>query len=94
MEHRQRVLGIVALAATAGLLAGCGWDDSNAGQAASAAAGGKTLAVVVTTSEVADFARNIGGDSITVTQIIKPNVDPTNTSRPRPTSKPSAWPRW
>lgn len=39
-------------------------------------AGGKQLNVVATTTQVADFARNIGGDKIKVTQILKPNVDP------------------
>jgi zinc/manganese transport system substrate-binding protein/manganese/iron transport system substrate-binding protein len=39
-------------------------------------AGGKQLKVVATTTQVADFARNIGGDKIKVTQILKPNVDP------------------
>ena len=49
---------------------GCGSGDQ-----ADAAAGAK-LAVVATTPEVADFVRNIGADAVTVTQIIKPNVDP------------------
>jgi zinc/manganese transport system substrate-binding protein len=49
---------------------GCG-----SGDRADAAAGSK-LAVVATTPEVADFVRNIGADAVTVTQIIKPNVDP------------------
>jgi ABC-type Zn uptake system ZnuABC Zn-binding protein ZnuA len=39
-------------------------------------AGGKQLKVVATTTQVSDFARNIGGDKIKVTQILKPNVDP------------------
>jgi ABC-type Zn uptake system ZnuABC Zn-binding protein ZnuA len=34
------------------------------------------LSVVATTTQLADFARNIGGDKIKVTQILKPNVDP------------------
>jgi zinc/manganese transport system substrate-binding protein len=41
-----------------------------------AAAAGGPVAVVATTPEVADFVRTIGGDDVTVTQIIKPNVDP------------------
>jgi zinc/manganese transport system substrate-binding protein len=53
-------------------LAGCG--STGAAGASSAADG--TLAVVATTPEVADFVRNIGGGDVTVTQIIKPNVDP------------------
>ncbi|WP_432842017.1 metal ABC transporter substrate-binding protein [Dactylosporangium sp. CA-092794] len=52
-------------------LAACG-DDAGS---APAADGGK-LAVVATTTQIADFARNIGGDKVAVTQILKPNVDP------------------
>ncbi|WP_322754818.1 metal ABC transporter substrate-binding protein [Frankia sp. Cas3] len=40
-----------------------------------AMAAGK-LKVVATTTQVADFARVIGGDRVQVTQILKPNVDP------------------
>jgi len=32
--------------------------------------------VVATTTQVADFARNVGGTAITLTQLLKPNVDP------------------
>jgi zinc/manganese transport system substrate-binding protein/manganese/iron transport system substrate-binding protein len=32
--------------------------------------------VVATTTQVADFSRNVGGDRIALTQILKPNVDP------------------
>jgi zinc/manganese transport system substrate-binding protein/manganese/iron transport system substrate-binding protein len=47
------------------------------GGSGSAKAGdGGRLKVVATTTQVADFARNIGGDHVTVTQILKPNVDP------------------
>ncbi|HZE32546.1 MAG TPA: metal ABC transporter substrate-binding protein [Actinoallomurus sp.] len=38
--------------------------------------GAKQLKVVATTTQVADFARNVGGDKVKVTQILKPNVDP------------------
>ncbi|WP_246236470.1 metal ABC transporter substrate-binding protein [Actinomadura chibensis] len=38
--------------------------------------GAKKVKVVATTTQVADFARNIGGDRVAVTQILKPNVDP------------------
>ncbi len=34
------------------------------------------LRVVATTTQVADFVRDVGGDRVTVTQILKPNVDP------------------
>ena len=58
--------GAVAL----GLLSACGTSDT------AAAAESGTLAVVATTPEVADFVREVGGDQVAVTQIIKPNVDP------------------
>jgi zinc/manganese transport system substrate-binding protein len=76
MKHRQRIIWIAAVAATATVLAGCGSDDGDAGQAAPAASGPAPLAVVATTPEVADFVRNVGGSDVAVTQIIKPNVDP------------------
>ncbi|WP_225853580.1 metal ABC transporter substrate-binding protein [Micromonospora sp. AMSO31t] len=63
----------MALAVAAlGAVAGCGSSDNGTPPAAA----GGTVAVVATTPEVADFARNVGGDAVTVTQIIKPNVDP------------------
>ena len=34
------------------------------------------LRVVATTTQVADFAREVGGDRVAVTQVLKPNVDP------------------
>ncbi len=34
------------------------------------------LKVVATTTQVADFVRDVGGDRVTVTQVLKPNVDP------------------
>ncbi len=76
MKHRQRLFRIAVLAATATVLAACGSEDGNAGQAAPAASGAAPLAVVATTPEVADFVRNVGGSDVAVTQIIKPNVDP------------------
>ncbi|MGK5683532.1 metal ABC transporter substrate-binding protein [Actinoplanes sp. URMC 104] len=75
MKHRQRISWVAAAAATATVLAGCG-DGGSDRAAASAASAGTALAVVATTPEVADFVRNIGGSDVSVTQIIKPNVDP------------------
>jgi zinc/manganese transport system substrate-binding protein len=66
---RHRVWGLAAGLALAVLTAGCG----GAGQPAAADG---TLAVVATTTQLADFARNVGGKSVSVTQILKPNVDP------------------
>src|SRR5215213_9655657 len=37
---------------------------------------GSTLRVVATTTQVADFAANVGGDRVQVTSLFKPNVDP------------------
>src|SRR3954454_3815618 len=53
--------GALVLAA---LVAGCGGDD--------AAADGK-VPVVATTTHVADFTRAVGGDDVSVTQLLKPN---------------------
>lgn len=56
----------------AGLLAaGCGGSDP-----AGKASAGERLKVVATTTQVADFARSIGGSKVRVTQILRPNVDP------------------
>jgi ABC-type Zn uptake system ZnuABC Zn-binding protein ZnuA len=70
---RSRPLRRAALVALAGvpLLAGCG-----SGSGPSAPTAGSALTVVATTPVVADFARNVGGDRIAVTQILKPGVDP------------------
>ncbi|GAA0479310.1 ABC transporter substrate-binding protein [Paractinoplanes deccanensis] len=67
----MKALGILAVSAALITLAGCGSDDG-----AAAAPEDAALSVVATTPEVADFVRNIGGDKVAVTQIIKPNVDP------------------
>ena len=61
-------------AAAAVVLAAAGCSADPAGAAAEAA--GAPLPVVATTPQVADFVRNLGGDDVKVTQIIKPGVDP------------------
>ncbi|MFJ8579942.1 metal ABC transporter substrate-binding protein [Micromonospora sp. NPDC093277] len=66
-----RMLGTVLAMATIGASAGCGADTGT-----STAAQRGTITVVATTPEVADFTRNVGGDAVRITQIIKPNVDP------------------
>jgi zinc/manganese transport system substrate-binding protein/manganese/iron transport system substrate-binding protein len=64
----------VAAATLAGLaMAGAGCSSSKASETA---AGTAKLGVVATTTQVADFARTIGGDKVAVTQILKANVDP------------------
>jgi ABC-type Zn uptake system ZnuABC Zn-binding protein ZnuA len=69
MWSRRILLVVVGLAV---LGAGC-----STNQPASSADGtqGRTLRVVATTTQVADFARNIGGDRVQVTSLFKPNVD-------------------
>jgi len=37
---------------------------------------GRMLQVVATTTQVADFARNVGGDRVQVTSLLKPGIDP------------------
>jgi zinc/manganese transport system substrate-binding protein len=64
-------LAIASLAATCAalLLAGCGEDDQAAGV-------GNRLTVVATTTQAADFTRNVGGNQIEVVQMLAPNADP------------------
>jgi ABC-type Zn uptake system ZnuABC Zn-binding protein ZnuA len=66
MRSRGLLLALPVAAAVA--LAGC----ADAG-AAGAGDGESPLRVVATTTQVADFARNLLGDSGTVTQLIQPN---------------------
>ncbi|MDP9842077.1 zinc/manganese transport system substrate-binding protein/manganese/iron transport system substrate-binding protein [Streptosporangium lutulentum] len=69
--------GLIALLATACGQAGAAQTSSAAsGQVATSAAADGPLKVVATTTQVGDFARNIGGDKVSVTQILRPNVDP------------------
>ena len=77
--------GIAGFAAAA-LLAACGGKSANsnvptAGEVTSSAAfstvaPGKQVAIAATTTQIQDFAKNVGGDRIVVTGILKPNVDP------------------
>jgi zinc/manganese transport system substrate-binding protein len=64
----------VAAPAVAALIAAlalgsCGYADSNGG-------GSGRTDVVATTTQVADWARAVGGDAVDVHQILKPNSDP------------------
>ena len=63
-----------ATAATALLLAGC---------AGSSGDGDGKLDVVATTTQLADFAREVGGPAVDVHQILRPNTDP-HSYEPRP----------
>lgn len=72
--HRRRVrhaaVLVSALVMALPFAAACG-----SGQSATTDAGGR-LRVVATTTQVADFVRNVGGVHVHVTQLLKPNVDP------------------
>jgi ABC-type Zn uptake system ZnuABC Zn-binding protein ZnuA len=55
------------------LAAGCGSSGSDSGK----------VSVVATTTQIADFAREVGGDAVDVHQILAPNTDP-HDYEPRP----------
>jgi len=70
--------GVVAVGAAAALAAGAaGCGDGTGG------AEGTAIKVVATTTQVADFARNVGGDRVQVVQLLQPNSDP-HDYEPRP----------
>jgi zinc/manganese transport system substrate-binding protein len=70
------VASVASAVAVAGvlLLGGCG--------SGSGASGGK-IVVVATTTQIGDWARQVGGSSVTVHQILRPNTDP-HEYEPRP----------
>jgi ABC-type Zn uptake system ZnuABC Zn-binding protein ZnuA/ABC-type Mn2+/Zn2+ transport system permease subunit len=75
LAARRPAVAAVAAAALALLAAGCGTDlgDARPGQAK----------VVATTTQIADFARAVGGDRAKVVQVLEPNTDP-HDYEPRP----------
>jgi ABC-type Zn uptake system ZnuABC Zn-binding protein ZnuA len=70
-------LGGAAVAALLLLGAGCG----SGGGSSTGAAG--AIPVVVTTTQLGDIVRNVGGPAVTVRQILQPNTDP-HDYQPRP----------
>jgi zinc/manganese transport system substrate-binding protein len=72
---RRVLLVSLPLLVTAALVAGCGSNDSPAAPGA--------VDVVVTTTQLADIVRAVGGDAVAVHQILKPNTDP-HDYEPRP----------
>src|SRR5215216_1198673 len=68
MGRRRIALLAAGLTALALAAAGCSGSDGPAG-------GGDRLWVVSFTTQVADFARNVGGDRVQVTSLLKPGVD-------------------
>jgi zinc/manganese transport system substrate-binding protein len=71
MPTLRAALLVAFLLALPAALAACGDDDTASGSAAN---GG--LRVVATTTQAADLVRNVGGDRITLTQLLSPNSDP------------------
>jgi zinc/manganese transport system substrate-binding protein len=69
-----RALAALLATSTTLLIAGCGDDP--------AGAGGR-VTVTATTTQVADLARNVGGDRVQVTGLLSPNADP-HEYEPRP----------
>jgi len=65
----RRLIAAAGLVAVAAALAACG-----SGSTSGADSG--RLDVVTTTTQLADFTRNVGGNRVAVRQLLKPNVDP------------------
>ncbi|HEY3193067.1 MAG TPA: zinc ABC transporter substrate-binding protein [Solirubrobacterales bacterium] len=70
---RVRGLALVGAVGAATLIAGCSSSGSDSGK----------VAVVATTTQIGDFARQVGGDAVDVDQILAPNTDP-HDYEPRP----------
>lgn len=67
MRSGRTVGALVGLVVLATGVAACG-DTKQSGNG--------ELRVVATTTQIADFARNVGGDRITLTRLLAPNADP------------------
>jgi ABC-type Zn uptake system ZnuABC Zn-binding protein ZnuA len=82
--RRRLALALIAPALLLGAAA-CGEDEGTATGAAGGGGGGggERLRVVATTTQVADIARNVGGDAVEVTALLPPNADP-HDFEPRP----------
>ncbi len=70
---RQISLALLGLAVVALGIAGCGGSDSS----------GDQLEVVATTTQIGDWVREVGGDAVSVDQVLQPNTDP-HDYEPRP----------
>jgi ABC-type Zn uptake system ZnuABC Zn-binding protein ZnuA/ABC-type Mn2+/Zn2+ transport system permease subunit len=70
---RRRGLAVAGALAAALLVGGCGSSGSDSGK----------LSVVATTTQIGDFARQVGGSDVDVHQILAPNTDP-HDYEPRP----------
>ncbi|MHB8646389.1 MAG: metal ABC transporter substrate-binding protein [Thermomicrobiales bacterium] len=80
VARRVMLCGMIGSAGLT-LLAACGGKRSGdtstqASAPVATISPGKQVAVVATTTQIQDFARNVGGNHLVVTDILKPNVDP------------------
>jgi zinc/manganese transport system substrate-binding protein len=71
--QRRRIV-VTAVLAAALVAAGCSRQQPAESDDGPPAAG-RVLNVVATTTQVADFARNVGGDQVQVSSLLKPGVD-------------------
>jgi ABC-type Zn uptake system ZnuABC Zn-binding protein ZnuA len=71
----RRRVALLAAALAALLVAGCSGSGGGDGADGAGGAEGGALQVVATTTQVADFARSVGGDRVQVTSLLKPGVD-------------------
>jgi zinc/manganese transport system substrate-binding protein len=70
---RERAVAATGAVTAALFVAGCGSSGSDSGK----------VSVVATTTQIGDFAREVGGDAVDVHQILAPNTDP-HEYEPRP----------
>lgn len=73
-KSRQLALALLSLALLATSIAGCGGSDSSSGD---------QLEVIATTTQIGDWVREVGGDAVSVDQVLEPNTDP-HDYEPRP----------
>ena len=72
---KKRMLGLVSAALCAALLAGCASGTSSVSSAVESAPGaeeGQKLSVYTSFYTMQDFAEKIGGDKVTVTNLVPP----------------------
>lgn len=72
---KKTVLAVPVALLAAAALAGCAGGTAASSSSSSRPSAGKSdLAIVATTTQVADFTRNVVGDLAQVTQLIQPNA--------------------
>ena len=82
----MRLMRSLLLVVAAGLTA-CGSSTGSSGSTAP-----HVLTVVTTTTQLTDFAENVGGDHVMVYAVLKANIDP-HDYEPSPAETSTRWPR-